>query len=91
MPTVYTYELWNGKEVVGHYCSSTRLIGLHVVIPYVTALKSAYGRRIKTVIVPVMHRVLPSSGVDYCVRPVLDVRRKSARQIKIILEASRAI
>ncbi len=79
MPTVYEYELWNGKEVIGV---------VSLVFPIVTSLtlfgeslfKQGYKKRPKTLVVPLFARWIDHRNM----RLVLDVRRKSKRQIEII-------
>jgi hypothetical protein len=84
MNTGYSYELWNGKAVVGHFNTFTPLYGKFLVIPSIPLLKQPYGKKIVEVCVPVTTRFVSDDGVDIVVRRVLDVRKKSKKQIEIL-------
>lgn len=85
MPTFYDYPIWNGKEVVGFFRCSTRLSGRTVVVMETPNLKQKYSERPKTISVPLSTRILNDDGVRYTVEIVLDVRRKSKRQVDILM------
>jgi len=89
MATSYSYELWDGKKVVGHFNASFPLCGAHVVVPEVSTLKQRYGTRVKYIKVPMATRVVSDNGVDRLIRLVLDVRKKSNRQIRVLIERGR--
>lgn len=84
MSTIYSYELWNGKEVVGYFNALFRVQGTHVIIPTISEYKREYGRTCEKIKVPISSRVLYYNGIDTYTRIVLDVRKKSQRQIDII-------
>lgn len=84
MITGYQYELWNGKEVVGHYHSVERVVGSQLHVFTGSVLKQKYGVKPKTIIVPITTRIISDDGMDVHLRVVLDVRRKSKRQINIL-------
>jgi hypothetical protein len=84
MPTDYVYELWNGKAVVGFYKSSSPIYGKSVHIFETSILKEIYGRKTKMIAIPTMFRIVSTTYQDQTIRMVLDVRRKSKRQLQII-------
>lgn len=84
MLTEYRYELWNGREVVGYYCCSFKLMGTHLVQTYLSPLKEIYGRKAKEVKVPISYRITWSDDIDTHFITVLDVRKKSKAQIDIL-------
>lgn len=84
MITPKRYELWNGKEVVGYYNSNFEICGRRLIVPEQSMLKQKYGSALKTIEVPIITRIISNDGVDVHFRIVLDVRCKSARQIKIL-------
>ena len=86
MPEYYDYPIWNGKKIIGYFRWSNRLFGVSVVIPVNSILKQKYGKNIETISVPLVRRVLNDDGVRYTVETALDVRRKSERQIKILMQ-----
>lgn len=88
MNTGYRYELWNGKEVVGYYHSPSRLFGKKLIIAAVSELKAVYGKTYEQITVPIVHRTITSSHSDITIRQVLDVRKKSPRQLDLIMAAS---
>lgn len=78
-------ELWNGKEAIGHL-QLYSLEGSHAYIylgPGV--LKEEYGKKYGRIKLPFITRVVSMDRVDTLTRRVLDVRRKSKRQIKLLL------
>ncbi len=84
MPTKYTYELWNGKKVVGTVTLFTMALGKYMVFYDQSILKQMYGSKTKEIKVPIAYRFISDDGIDNVMRKVLDVRRKSKRQIAII-------
>lgn len=84
MNRIYAYELWNGKEVVGHYVSMSPLYGRTLAVPELPPLKQSYFRKIKRIEVPIITRVVSDDGVTMTVRIVLDVSKKSKRQIELL-------
>lgn len=88
MISIFTYELWDGKKVVGSYVSMFGLQGRELVVPESSILKQSYFGRIKQIRVPIIYRQLSDNGVDLVMRKCLDVRRKSKRQLKILTGAS---
>lgn len=85
MITGYNYEVRSGKQLLGHVNSSTRFQGNSVFFPTISELKRDYGRTYELIKVPIAYLVISDNGVDYTTRRYLDVRRKSARQIELIL------
>lgn len=86
MPTIYMYELWNGKNVVGYHRSTHLLQGNHVEIFEVSILKERYNKAYKPFKIPITTRVISDNGIDVHTRVCLDVRRKSIRQINWLQE-----
>lgn len=84
MPSTYTYDLWDGKQTVGTYSCDSPLVGMHLVINTISELKRAYGRRYETITIPVGLLIIKDNGIEYTVRRVLDVSRKSKRQRALI-------
>lgn len=84
MPTEYNYELWNGKEVVGYFHTAHKIFGKYLIVPTISELKRHYNRQYEEIKVPVAYRKVFDDGVDITMRTVLDVRRKSKRQIEIM-------
>lgn len=80
----YRYELWDGKKSVGEYVTTRQLFGKYLIVPEQTILKHRYGSVWKEIKVPIIVRVVSDDGVDYTVRRVLDIRRKSKRQIDFL-------
>ncbi len=85
MITGYSYDVWNGKEVIGHYFSMFRLSGTHIVIPAVSPFKESYFRKPEMIKIPLIPRMIYDDGVEIRYRITMDVRKKSKRQINIIL------
>ena len=83
------YDIWNGKKVIGSYESNDILQGKSLTIMYNSRVnlksKTLY---LGTIEIPIITRLVHDDGVEYLVRRCLDVRKKSKRQIKIILAAS---
>lgn len=88
MSTQYLYELWNGKECVGYHSSMFLLLGKFIVVPETPILKQLYNKKLKTVTAPLIYRVVDDNGVDIISRRVIDVRRKSKRQIAVLVGRS---
>lgn len=84
MPTWYTYELWNGKAVLGTITLKYPLRGRYFIVPTISELKREYNKTYEEIEVPTTFRVVSDNGVDRLIRMCLDVRRKSKRQIEII-------
>ena len=84
MIQTYQYELWNGKEVVGHYCTQYKLYGRFLVVPTMSLLKQPYRSKCEEILFPITYRIVSDNGVERLTRIVLDVRRKSKRQIDIL-------
>lgn len=77
------FELWNGKEVLGHIEFKTPIFGQAVVISFAPSpLKEEYGKKYETITLPVLYRCINDDGMDYTIRRCFDVRRKSKRQIE---------
>lgn len=75
MSKMYTYELWNGKEVVGTIDIRNPIMGVNFTI---------MSYRYKDITMPVRTRVVSDDGVDVVLRRVLDVSRKGKRQIEFL-------
>lgn len=84
MPKEYHYELWNGKRVLGYYRTLFPLRGTSLTICETSILESSSNKKLRTFSVPFGLRVISDDGMDRTVRTVLDVRRKSKRQISIL-------
>jgi hypothetical protein len=82
--TGYSYELWDGEKVLGHYQSLFPIYSNHLVVPELTTLKQPYSKKVRQIKVPVTSRIISDTKVDIHIRIVLDVRRKSKRQIQIL-------
>jgi len=80
----FNYELWDGKKCIGHFYSNYPLYGKYLVLPEASVLKHQYGRPWKEIKIPIITRHLKDDGIDYTIRRVLDIRKKSKRQIEII-------
>ena len=84
MLTGYTYELWNGKKVVGHKTTMYPLLAEKFRQLEVSIFEQKYGQTPREIIVSISRRLLTDNGVDITYRRILDVSRKSKRQIKIL-------
>lgn len=84
MAEMFKYELWNGQECLGYFSTCFPLRGVHLVVPEVPEFKAKYRRKRKVISVPIINRVVSDNGVDLVLRKVLDVRRKSKRQIGLL-------
>lgn len=85
MITGYSYDVWDGRSVVGQYWSLHQIQGEYLELCEVPTLKQVYGRKIKTIKIPIVCVESFNDGVEFRFRFSLDVRKKSKRQIKIIL------
>lgn len=80
MPTGYTYDIWDGKKIIGQYTLLTPILGKGVNIIF----KESYNKNsYDSIIIPLAY-LTEDNGVSYTVTRVLDVRRKSKRQKKLI-------
>jgi hypothetical protein len=84
MPGGFVYDLWNGKEVVGQYNATFPLAGDYIIVQETSAFKQFYSQKPKVIRVPLVFLVKQDDGVEIVFRKVLDVRRKSKRQIDIL-------
>lgn len=84
MIRTYNYELWNGKKVLGYYSSIHQLCGNRMVVYETSTLKQSYKSYPKTFEIPITTRIVSYDGIDMLSRIVLDVRKKSKRQIDIM-------
>lgn len=87
MPVPYVYELWNGKKVVGFYTTSFAITGNYIVIPVLSLFKQFYNKRYEFIKIPIVYDI-QDDGVTVIMKRRLDVRKKSKRQIDIILRKS---
>lgn len=89
MIPMYYYELWDGGEPGKGIKVSTmhRLPwGKHVIITEKSLLKQPYNQKTKQFSVPTLALLVYDDGVEVRRRLVLDVRRKTDRQVKVIIE-----
>lgn len=86
MVRIYSYELWNGKSVLGYYSTLFIIMGKSITIYEESALKQIYGQKMKIIEVPLTIRCVKNDGIECTYRTVLDVRKKSKRQINILLD-----
>ena len=84
----FFYELWDGKAVVGIYSSRYKLAGDHIIIYEISILKQKYNSKPKVIKVPLLIRQVNNDGIDFNYRLVLDVKKKSKRQIRILNEVT---
>ncbi len=89
MVTGYNYELWNGREVVGVYNSMSPLFGDYLVVPQLSIYKQPYNRKMKLDKFNLEARYIKVSHSDTLIRIVIDVRRKSKRQIERLCKGGR--
>lgn len=83
----YTYELWDGKKVVGTVTLHRPLLMGHAVdFPVYSTFKQRYNGPYKTIRVPIVYRTVEDNGIDIVLRKVLDVKRKSKEQIALIMK-----
>lgn len=87
MSTGYYYNLWNGKEIIG--TCYVELFPLNVKefhLPTMSILKEKYrnSQKITTIKIPLVDVVVEEKYNSYKVERMLDIRRKSKRQIEII-------
>ncbi len=81
----YIFPVWNGKDIIGHYSSKT-FTSSRLVIPVVSEFKRFYNKQYEDIEVPILSLVKHITKTKYEVQHVLDVRRKSKRQIDLILK-----
>lgn len=84
MITGYSYDLWNGKEVVGKYHSMFPIKGQFLIIPEETEFKRSYRKKYRQHKFIMSSLVIHDDGVSFTVKRVIDVRRKSKRQINLL-------
>lgn len=84
IPRPYVYKLWNGKQVVGTLSLAYRIQGTHVVIVFEpTILKQVYGKKYEHIRCPLFLQTY-DDGVTITTERMIDVRRKSQRQIALL-------
>lgn len=81
----YTYEVWNGKKVIGRYNISSSILGRFLIVPEVSIFKQSYYKKATYIRVPVIYQFVSDNGIEVTYKRVLDVRKKSKRQIKILI------
>lgn len=81
----YDYDLWDGKKVIGTMHSFFALKGGSISMPEVSALKQSYYAEPKTISCPIFIRTVSDDGVTITAKRTIDVRKKSKRQIKILM------
>lgn len=84
MIETYKYELWTRKKQVGVFNTTSELFGNSLIVYESPLFKQPYGKKIKTIEFPLRTRVVFSKGPDMLIRKVIDVSRKSKRQIGIL-------
>lgn len=84
MSDYYSYDLWNGKKVVGQYNSyaEIKLTGNSITIPVYD--NSKYVDRYEAITVPILYKLTKTDYKTSTVLICLDVSRKSKRQIKLL-------
>jgi hypothetical protein len=75
----YKYELWKGKKMVGLLLSTDKIVGHEFIVP------EKIGNKIQKITLPISFRVISDDGVDVHYRRVLDVTKKSKRQINSLM------
>ncbi len=81
MAVPFEYELWDGHKVVGKICLPYEVTGKGIAILEEFILKQRYSQKLKEIKIPII-----TVKTDYkTYRIMLDVRRKSPRQIALIL------
>lgn len=84
MPPTFTYRMYRRETLVGLFTTRAPLYGKAVVIPELSALKEPYNTKMLSICVPL--KILQVEHDTYKI--VLDVSRKSKRQIDIIKRSS---
>ncbi len=80
----YTYKLWDGKQVVGTLTLPTAIQGAHVRVYFAPSLlKQIYGKKYETITCPLLFESV-DNGVTITTERLIDVRRKSPRQIELL-------
>jgi hypothetical protein len=83
--TGYTYEVWKANKLIGTVYLMSPVQGKFVEFPELSSLKQPYNQKPKIIHVPVDRRI---EKINYCqavITTILNVSKKSKRQIKIIL------
>ncbi len=88
MPTVYVYDFWNGRALVGSVSLPFPLQGTSVTFGEYSALKRPYTGKIGKVVLPVRIIQISDDGITVVYKLVLDIRRKTKRQLEVVLKAS---
>jgi hypothetical protein len=84
MPIGYTYDIWDGKNVIGSVTESFPLRGKFYVFSVLHPFKELYvGKQSEHICIPI-HYIQYDNGVTITSTRVLDVRRKSKRQKALI-------
>jgi hypothetical protein len=84
MASMYSYPVWNGKKILGYYSSMSPIYGKVLVMPTLSTLKQSYDRKLETIYFPMIYRSL-DNGVTITTTRTIDVRKKSKRQISILM------
>lgn len=82
----YSYKLWNGKKVIGIKTLFFKLQGLHIVFPSIPLFKQSYFKKVEEIKVPIVYKEVSDNGVQIVLERMLDVSKKSKRQIRILLK-----
>lgn len=75
---MYTYKLYNGKKELGALTFKEPLQANFVELPHNSS-------KYETIKLLIRARTISDNGVDIVIRRYLDVRRKSRRQISLLL------
>lgn len=84
MPTRYTYEMWKGDKLIGSITTLSPLMGRFLYVPEVIVLKALYSQKRTIIEIPISWKLVSDDGVNVTQKRILDVSRKSNRQIKLI-------
>lgn len=84
MIRTYFYDLWNGKETVGQLRTTTPIRGRSITVSEVSIFKLPYGTNPKTITCPIDVITTSDDGVTIIMKRVINVRRKSKRQIALL-------
>lgn len=74
----YKYEMWNRSTLIGTISINTIANGRYLVIPFISK------GIIEEIKLPIRIRIIGDDGIDLTYRRVLDVSRKSKRQIDLL-------
>lgn len=88
MATYYNYELWNGEKILGYYSATFPIRGKFLFVRPVSTFKQLYDIKPEIIKVPIITRVVSTTATDVHSRIVLDVRKKSKRQIGILMRGN---